>query len=196
LIFERMLFWYRQAYGLSSISLRYFNAAGASLLHGEDHEPETHLIPNVLKAAAGEAGGLRVFGADYATVDGTCVRDYIHVLDISRAHVMALRRLDGNPQCKAYNMGNGAGYSILQVIEAASRVCGVKIPHAVAQRRPGDPPTLIADHNLITAELGWRPQYPALETIIQDTWEWKVKHPRGYGGKKGARGQGYAKRCK
>ena len=193
LIFEKMLPWYRQAYGLSSISLRYFNAAGASLLHGEDHTPETHLIPNVLKAAAGEADGLSVFGADYATVDGTCVRDYIHVLDIARAHVMALRRLDDSPQCQAYNIGNGAGYSILQVIEAAGRVCGVKIPYTVAQRRPGDPATLIADHNLITAGLGWKPQYPALETIIQDAWQWRIKHPHGYGGSKGARGQEYAK---
>jgi UDP-glucose 4-epimerase len=182
LIFERMLFWYRQAYGLSSISLRYFNAAGASLLHGEDHDPETHLIPNVLKAAAGEADGLRVFGADYPTVDGTCVRDYIHVLDIARAHVMALRRLDESPQCKAYNLGNGAGYSILQVIEAARRVCGVKIPYTFAQRRPGDPATLIADHNPITAELGWKPQYPALETIIRDAWQWKLIYPMGYVG--------------
>lgn len=181
LIFERMLYWYRQVYGINSISLRYFNAAGASQMHGEDHNPETHLIPNVLKVAAGEVNQVSIFGNDYPTNDGTCVRDYVHVLDIADAHLLALKQLNGSPVCKAYNLGNGAGYSILQVIEAVRRVSGVKMPFSIKERRPGDPATLIADHSLITDELGWKPQYPALESIIDDAWQWKNRHPRGYG---------------
>jgi len=180
LIFEKMLRWYYHAYGLRSISLRYFNAAGASLCFGEDHNPETHLIPNVLRVAMGKMEKLNLFGNDYPTKDGGCVRDYVHVLDIAQAHIIALEHLDHNQLCKAYNLGNGEGYSVLEVIETASRVCGTKIPFEVNSRRPGDPATLIANHALIKNDLGWTPKFSSLESMINSAWQWHHKFPNGY----------------
>jgi len=179
LIFERILSWYGKAYGLKHISLRYFNAAGASNLLGEDHRPETHLIPNILKAALNSATPVAIFGTDYPTKDGTAIRDYIHVVDIARAHVLALERLD-SLSGKAYNLGNGEGYSVLEVIEAAKKVTGIDVPIKVGARRPGDPAVLVASSNLAKTELGWKPQFPELESIIESAWIWMRKHINGY----------------
>ena len=185
LMFERVLDWYHRAYGLKFNSFRYFNAAGASKRLGEDHRHESHLIPLVLKKALIEMGKingsatLRVFGNDYPTRDGTCVRDYIHVVDLAQAHILALENLDQHPNGK-YNLGNGQGFTVLEVIETARRVTGVDIPYEFAPRRPGDPATLVASSELAKRELGWEPQYPELETIIRTAWEWHLAHPRGY----------------
>ena len=154
LMFERILHWYGHAYGLKFISLRYFNAAGASEGFGEDHNPEPHLIPNVLKVALGQRTQVSLFGTDYPTKDGSCIRDYIHVLDIARAHVLPLKYLDKNEGNKAYNLGNGKGYSVFEVIETARRVTGARIPVAIYPRRPGDPAVLIANSDLARSELG------------------------------------------
>jgi UDP-glucose 4-epimerase len=172
LAFEHALRWYAGAYGMRSISLRYFNAAGATERNGEHHEPETHLIPLVLQVAAGNLPYVTVFGTDYPTRDGTCVRDYIHVEDLAHAHVEALEAL-GEPEiCRAYNLGcGGGGYSVRDVIETAERVTGRRIPVQKADRRPGDPAVLIASSERIERELGWRPQRQQLETIIASAWE-------------------------
>ncbi len=180
LMFERILRWYGRAYGLKSISLRYFNAAGASHHFGEDHNPETHLIPNVLKVALGQNGYVPVFGNDYPTKDGTCIRDYIHVLDLARAHILALDHLDNACGAKSYNLGNGSGYSVLEVIQAARQVTGKEIPVKISPKRQGDPPVLVASSELAKRELGWQPKYSGLETIIDTAWQWQEKHPHGY----------------
>ena len=173
LALERALAWYAGAYGLSSISLRYFNAAGATARHGEDHDPETHLIPLVLRAAAGLLPVVTIFGDDYPTPDGTCVRDYIHVEDLARAHVLALGALDRSGVCAAYNLGcGGRGYSVREVIDTAARVTARSVPERMAARRPGDPAVLVASSQRIQRELGWEPQHRALETVIASAWDW------------------------
>jgi UDP-glucose 4-epimerase len=180
LMFERILYWHGQAYGLKSISLRYFNAAGASERNGEDHDPETHLIPKVLKVALGQEDYVTIFGTDYDTRDGSCIRDYIHLLDIATAHLLALKHLD-IPGSKAYNLGNGEGYSVIEVIETAKKVTGAEIPSRASPRRPGDPATLVASSSLAKSELGWQPKHPEMKAIIESAWRWQKKHPYGYG---------------
>ena len=180
LIFERILDWYGRAYGLKCISLRYFNAAGASDYYGEHHEPETHLIPNVLDVALGRKDHVQIFGDDNDTKDGTCIRDYIHVLDIAEAHHLALQKLDVVKVNKAYNLGNGNGYSVKQLVEMAMKVTEVDIPIEVIPRRVGDPAVLVANAELIKTELGWKPKYCDLEEIIGSAWQWQSKHPHGY----------------
>jgi UDP-glucose 4-epimerase len=173
LAFERILRWYAGAYGLSSISLRYFNAAGATARNGERHDPETHLIPLVLDTAAGRRAAITIFGDDYPTADGTCVRDYIHVEDLARAHVLALEGLAGPVTCRSYNLGCGRdGYSVRQVIDAAIHVTGRSIPVDVAPRRPGDPARLVASSERITRDFGWTPRHASIEAIIASAWRW------------------------
>ena len=175
LAFERALAWYAGAYALRSISLRYFNAAGATATHGERHEPETHLIPLVLHAASGRLPAVTVFGTDYPTPDGTCIRDYIHVEDLARAHALALNALDtgAGPAARAYNLGcGGTGYSVAEVIDTAAVVTGRAIAVKTAARRPGDPPVLIASSDLIQRELAWAPRHGRLEDIIASAWAW------------------------
>jgi len=179
LLFERMLEWYHRAYGLKYITFRYFNAAGASERLGEDHKHESHLIPLVLQVALGQRSHVDVFGSDYPTRDGTCIRDYIHVVDLADAHIQALDHLDRVGKA-IYNMGNGAGYSVLEVIEVARKVTGHPIPAMMADRRPGDPAVLVASSERIQRELGWKPRFPDLETIICTAWEWHRRHPDGY----------------
>ena len=176
---ERLLHWYEVIYGLRYACLRYFNAAGGTPNRGEDHDPETHIIPLVLEVALGQRDTFSVFGDDYPTADGTCIRDYIHVVDLAQAHILALEAIDRIGSRK-YNLGNGAGFSVLEVIETARRVTGHPIPHVFGPRRPGDPATLIASSETIRRELGWEPRYPDLETIIASAWEWHVNYPDGY----------------
>ena len=179
-MFERILHQYGNAYGLKFVSLRYFNAAGASQRFGEDHSPETHLIPNVLKVALGQEKQVSIFGNDYPTGDGSCIRDYIHVVDIARAHTLPLKDLDRGKFNKAYNIGNSNGFSVLDVIETARKVTGSLIPAEIHPRREGDPAVLVADSRLAKSELRWEPVFPNLETIIESAWRWQEKHPRGY----------------
>jgi UDP-glucose 4-epimerase len=178
-ILERMLHWLDKTKGLKYAALRYFNAAGASPVRGEDHDPETHIIPLVLDVALGKREKFTIFGNDYPTPDGTCIRDYIHVLDLAQAHILALRSLQGNSS-KTYNLGNGQGYSILEVIELARKITGHPIPTEFGARRPGDPAILIASSDTIRQELGWQPNHSDLETIIGDAWRWFQAHPSGY----------------
>jgi UDP-glucose 4-epimerase len=175
LAFERALRWYRGAYGLRSTALRYFNAAGATERSGERHAKETHLIPLVLQAAAGKRDAITVFGDDYATPDGTCVRDYDHVADLARAHVRALEALAGGGASEAYNLGGGGGTSVREVIEAARRLTGREIPVRIAARRPGDPSHLVASTERIRRELGWTPGRSALEEIIDSAWRFLLR---------------------
>ena len=177
-IIERYLHWMDKIYGMRYTALRYFNAAGASEERGEDHHPELHLIPIVLEVARGMRDKLTIFGNDYNTPDGTCVRDYIHVLDLAQAHILALRNLDKGS--RTYNLGNGKGYSIMQVVETARQITGHPIPVEIGPRRPGDPDILIADSEQIRQDLGWQPQYPDLYDIIQSAWKWHQAHPSGY----------------
>jgi UDP-glucose 4-epimerase len=177
LAFEKILRWYHEIHGLEFVSLRYFNAAGASEKFGEDHRTETHLIPNVLKVALGEKPHVEVFGTDYETPDGTCIRDYIHILDLAQAHMLALE----SDKSEFYNLGTGGGSSVREVIEAAGRVTGRKIAVVDKPRRPGDPPRLIASSDKIKSELGWKPRFQDLDTIIESAWKWHQKFPRGYG---------------
>jgi UDP-glucose 4-epimerase len=177
-ILERILGWLDRIYGLRYASLRYFNAAGASENYGEDHDPETHLIPRVLQVALGQRDYIEIYGNDYPTRDGTCVRDYIHVVDLAQAHILALKALDKG-SC-VYNIGNGLGFTVLEVIEAARDVTGHPIPAVFGPRRPGDPAVLVASSKKIKRELGWRPRYPDLRTIIESAWDWHKRHPRGY----------------
>jgi UDP-glucose 4-epimerase len=179
-LLERMLSWLDRTAGLKYTALRYFNAAGASERFGEDHDPETHLIPLVLRVALGKMPQIQVFGGDYPTPDGTCVRDYIHVIDLAQAHILALQALERGS--RLYNLGNGQGFSVKQVIETARQVTGRPIPYVVRDRRPGDPATLIASSERIRRELGWQPQYPRLEDILNSAWQWHLRHPNGYEG--------------
>lgn len=177
---EQILAWYQRIHGLRSAALRYFNAAGATPERGEDHRPETHLIPNILSVALGKRERCVLFGDDYPTPDGSCIRDYIHVIDLAAAHLLALQALDERPAV-VYNLGNGTGYSNRQVLETARRVTGHPIPAEVAPRRTGDPAILVADAARIRGELGWAPRYPALEAIVASAWAWHRSHPDGYG---------------
>ena len=179
-ILERTLYWLDKIHGLRYAALRYFNAAGATRERGEDHDPETHLIPLVLQVALGQRDHIVVFGSDYPTRDGTCVRDYIHVVDLAQAHILALDALEEGS--RIYNLGNGHGYSVREVIEMAREVTGKGIPAVDGPRRPGDPSTLVAGSARIRAELGWEPRYPALRDIVGSAWEWHRAHPHGYGG--------------
>ena len=181
LMVEHMLRDFGAAYGLRSTPLRYFNAAGADgeAKIGEDHDPETHLIPLVLDAAAGRRADIAVFGEDYATPDGTCVRDYVHVADLADAHVLALRRLLDGGESQAFNLGNGNGFSVREVIAAAGRVTGRPIPVRRGERRAGDPPVLVADSSRAKSVLGWKPTRAALDVQIADAWRWHQRHFQG-----------------
>jgi UDP-glucose 4-epimerase len=179
LIFERILNWYSKAYGLRYVAFRYFCAAGATELLGEDHRPETHLIPNVLRAALRENEALSIFGSDYPTKDGSCLRDFIHVVDISRAHVLALEKLE-SLSGRTYNLGNAKGYSIFEVVETAQKITGEKIKATVCPRRSGDPAVLVASSSRARSELNWKPRFSELESIIESAWKWLKQHPHGY----------------
>ena len=176
---ERLLHWFERIHGMNHACLRYFNAAGDTPGRGEDHDPETHIIPLVLQVALGQREKISVFGDDYPTRDGTCVRDYIHVVDLAQAHIKAIEALD-ELGSRRYNLGNGEGYTVLEVIETAREVTGHPIPHVVGPRRAGDPATLIASSDTIRRELGWTPNYPELRSIIESAWEWHQSHPEGY----------------
>lgn len=176
LMFEKALLWYQRIHGLEFIAFRYFNAAGASEQFGEHHRVETHLVPNVLKVPLGQAPCCEIYGADYPTPDGTCVRDYVHVRDLAQAHILGL----APGKTGFYNLGNGDGYSVKQVIAACERVTGQKIPAVAKPRRPGDPPKLVASAEKAVRELGWAPRFQKLEDIIATAWAWHVRHPSGY----------------
>jgi UDP-glucose 4-epimerase len=179
-MFEDILMDSAEAHGLRSISLRYFNACGATDNYGEDHSPETHLIPIVLEVAMGRRESLAVFGRDYPTADGTCVRDYIHVSDLADAHIKALEALEKGAKTAAYNLGNGHGFSVLEVVQAAEEVTCRKVPTIDSRRRPGDPAKLVASADRIREELHWHPQVTDLRRIIETAWKWKLAHPDGY----------------
>ena len=176
LAFEKILRWYDEIHGLKFVSLRYFNAAGATANFGEDHRLETHLIPNVLKVALGQKPHVEIFGTDYETQDGTCIRDYVHIVDLARAHILAL---DAS-RSEFYNLGSGGGASVREVIAACRKVTGKKIDTVEKPRRPGDPPRLIASSEKIKRELGWQPQFQSLDAIIESAWKWHQKFPHGY----------------
>ncbi|MCM3411633.1 UDP-glucose 4-epimerase GalE [Metabacillus litoralis] len=179
---EKMLKWSEQAYGLKYVVLRYFNVAGAHMEGklGEDHDPETHLIPIILQVALGNREKIMIFGDDYQTEDGTCIRDYIHVTDLADAHILAIQKLRKDNTSATYNLGNGNGFSVKQVIETARTVTGHPIPAEVAPRRAGDPAVLIASSEKAINELGWKPKYADLHTIIESAWNWFQNHPKGY----------------
>jgi UDP-glucose 4-epimerase len=181
LFMEKILAAYDHTYGLRFVSLRYFNAAGAIPQRGEDHDPETHLIPNVLYASTGRLSHVSVFGNEYPTSDGTAIRDYIHVADLSTAHTQALDYLRRGGKSECFNLGTGRGYSVKEVIETARRVTNREIREKIEPARPGDPSRLIANADKAGSVLGWRPQYPELESIIRSAWEWHQANPRGYG---------------
>ena len=176
LTFEKLLRWYDEIYGVKFVCLRYFNASGATEKFGEDHRPETHLIPAVLKVALGQRPNLEIYGTDYETPDGTCIRDYIHIVDLAQAHILAL----GTTSSGSYNLGTGGGSSVREVITACRKITGRKIDTIEKPRRPGDPARLIASSEKIKDELGWRPQFQSLDAIIESAWEWHQKFPRGY----------------
>ena len=181
LAFEGAMRWFATAHGFRCISLRYFNVAGATERNGEDHRPETHLIPLVLKVAAGEGERVEIYGEDYSTPDGSCIRDFIHVRDLGAAHLLALEATgEGEASFETYNLGSAAGFSVKEVVEAARRVTGRPIPAAVVARRVGDPPVLVASSRRARRELGWQPRHSKLDEMIQDAWAWKQAHPRGY----------------
>ncbi len=180
-IMEKILAAYDHAYGLKYVALRYFNAAGATARRGEHHEPESHLIPNVLFAALGKQPYVSVFGNEYPTPDGTAIRDYIHVSDLCDAHVLALEHLRKGGQSECLNLGNGHGYSVMEVIETARLLTSREIQTKIEPARPGDPSRLVANAERAGSVLGWKPQYPKLETIIQTAWDWHQAHPDGYG---------------
>jgi UDP-glucose 4-epimerase len=182
LICEQILSWYGRIHGVQWTSLRYFNAAGASAERGEDHAVETHLIPLALRATAGLGPELEIFGLDYPTPDGTCVRDYIHVEDLAQAHLQALQGFDLGHQ-GIYNLGNGQGFSVLEVLQAVERVTGRKVPRRNGPRRPGDPARLVASSGKALHELTWKPRHDRLETIVETAWNWQEAHPGGYGGR-------------
>lgn len=181
LYFENVLRDADLAYGLKSVCLRYFNAAGATEERGEDHRPESHLIPLVIDAARGRRENIMVFGTDYPTEDGTCVRDYIHVSDLAQAHILAVKWLAESGQSDAFNLGNGKGFSVRQVIDTVERVTGLPVPVVEGPRRAGDPAVLIASSDKIRRDLGWNPQFRELEAIVTSAWNWFQTHPDGYG---------------
>lgn len=179
-ILERYLDWMDKLYDMRYCCLRYFNACGATEARGEHHDPETHLIPLVLQVALGQRDKITIFGDDYKTPDGTCVRDYIHVVDLAEAHILAMRTLLAGGHSRKYNLGNGRGFSVRQVIDTARAVTGHPIPAEIGARRPGDPDILIASSEAINDELGWQPIYPDLRAIIEMAWRWHQAHPHGY----------------
>ena len=180
-IMERFLYWLDKTTDLRYTTLRYFNAAGATPDYGEDHDPETHIIPLILWVPLGKRDKFTIFGDDYPTPDSTNVRDYVHVLDLAQAHILALRALQAGGPSRKYNLGNGRGYSIKEVIDVARKITGHPIPTEVGSRRPGDPAILIASSEAIKQELGWQPQHSDLDKIVGDAWEWFRRHPEGYG---------------
>jgi UDP-glucose 4-epimerase len=179
---ERLLYWFSKIYGLRYVCLRYFNACGDTPTVGEDHTPETHLIPIILQVALGQREKITIFGGDYPTPDGTCVRDYIHVVDLAQAHILAMEKLaDPNADVQTqYNLGNGRGFSNLQVLETARKITGHAIPSEIGPRRAGDPATLIASAEAANEDLGWAPKFTKIEDIVQSAWDWHVSHPNGY----------------
>lgn len=181
LLVERILDWFHRVHGLAYASLRYFNAAGASAAQGEDHTPETHLIPIALQVALGQREHMSIFGTDYPTPDGTCIRDYIHVSDLASAHLLVLEELKNRDKL-IYNLGNGRGFSVREVLETVRQVTGHPIPVKEAQRRAGDPAVLVASSAKIRNDLGWQPLHPDLEPIVRSAWEWRRLHPQGYAG--------------
>jgi UDP-glucose 4-epimerase len=178
LMVERILGWYDQLHGLRSACLRYFNAAGASERFGEDHRPETHIIPIFLQVALGQRDQAAIYGTDYDTPDGTCIRDYVHVIDLARAHILALDALA--ERSAIYNLGSSHGYSVREILDACRRVSGHPIPSVEGPRRPGDPPRLVADSARVRADLGWAPRFVDLDEIVATAWRWHQAHPRGY----------------
>jgi UDP-glucose 4-epimerase len=181
LLVERMLDWFHRIHGLHCASLRYFNAAGAAGNQGEDHRPESHLIPLALEVALGKRSQIAIYGTDYPTADGTCVRDYIHVTDLAHAHLLVLEELNNRDKL-VYNLGNGRGFTVREVIDAVRRVTGHPVPAREADRRPGDPAVLVASSDKIKRELNWGAQVPELEAIVESAWEWRRAHPDGYPG--------------
>jgi len=177
LMFEKMLKWYRELHGLEFVAFRYFNAAGATEKFGEAHRTETHLIPNVLKVPLGQKPHVEIYGTDYPTPDGTCIRDYIHIVDLAEAHILALQP----GACGFYNLGNGGGYCVRAVIQTCELVTGRRIAAVEKPRRAGDPPRLVASAEKAMRELGWKPKFPKLEDIVATAWAWHQKHPNGYG---------------
>lgn len=179
---EKILKWCDNAYGIKYTALRYFNACGAHVNGkiGEDHDPESHLIPIILQAASGVREKIMIFGDDYNTPDGSCVRDYVHVSDLASAHLLALKRLQNGGDSKIYNLGNGKGFSVKEVVDVARKVTGIDIKAELAGRRPGDPGTLIASSEKAIKELGWEPKFNSLETIMETAWKWHNTHPEGY----------------
>jgi UDP-glucose 4-epimerase len=178
LMFEKILNWYQEIHGLEFVAFRYFNAAGASAKFGEHHRIESHLIPNVLKVALGQSEQCEIFGTDYPTPDGTCIRDYIHIADLAQAHLLAME-----PGRRGFfNLGNGDGYSVREVIQMCRKVSGKTIKAVEKPRRPGDPPRLLAAAEKAKRELGWQPKFPTLEQIVSTAWAWHMKHPNGYAG--------------
>ncbi|MGH9728519.1 MAG: UDP-glucose 4-epimerase GalE [Candidatus Acidiferrales bacterium] len=179
LLFERILQEFRENSGVEYVTMRYFNAAGASAERGEDHSPETHILPILFEAALGQRDAFQIYGTDYPTTDGTCVRDYVHVIDIAAAHALAVERIS-EMAGRVYNIGNSRGFSVREVIDTVRRVAGRDIPTRVAPRRAGDPAVLIASSDRIRKELGWQPRFSDLESIIRTAWAWKEKFPNGY----------------
>jgi UDP-glucose 4-epimerase len=179
---EKILKWCDKAYGIKYTVLRYFNAAGAHISGtiGEDHRPESHLIPIILQVALGQRDKIMIFGDDYKTEDGTCIRDYIHVSDLARAHLLSLKRLENGGESAIFNLGNGKGFSVKQVIEVSRKVTGEEIKTEIVSRRAGDPAILIASSEKAVKELGWKPKYDSLQTIIETAWKWHQNHPTGY----------------
>jgi UDP-glucose 4-epimerase len=177
LMLEKILSWHKRIHGLEPVFLRYFNACGASVKFGEDHSPETHLIPNIMQVALGREPALKIFGNNYETPDGSCIRDYIHIEDLARAHILALTAKETG----AFNLGTGTGRSVLEVLQAARKITGKNIPADTLPRRPGDPARLVADASRASSALGWRPNRSSLEDIISGAWAWHKAHPDGYG---------------
>jgi UDP-glucose 4-epimerase len=181
LAFEGAMRWFAASHGFRAISLRYFNVAGATARNGEDHDPETHLIPLVLRVATGQAGHVQIYGQDYPTPDGTCIRDFVHVRDLANAHLLALEATgEGDPSLEVYNLGSAAGFSVREVVEAARKVTGRPIPARALKRRIGDPPVLVASSRRARRELGWTPRHSSLEQMLSDAWAWRTAHPQGY----------------
>jgi UDP-glucose 4-epimerase len=176
LLFEKILRWYDEIHGLKFVALRYFNAAGATEKYGEDHRIETHLIPNVLRVALGQKDHVEIFGTDYETPDGTCVRDYIHIVDLAQAHMLAL----GTKESAFYNLGTGGGTSVREVIRTCEKITGQAIKIVEKPRRPGDPARLIAGSDKVKRELGWAPKFGAIDKIVESAWAWHVRNPHGY----------------
>jgi UDP-glucose 4-epimerase len=176
LMLEKMLLWYQELHNITPVFLRYFNACGASGRYGEDHEPETHIIPNVLSTALGKNNKVSIFGCDYPTPDGTCVRDYIHILDLAQAHLLAATKNVSGP----FNLGTGIGISVKQIVDACIKITGVEIPYEMCARRPGDPAKLIANADKARSVLGWVPEYSDVETIVETAWKWHQSHLNGY----------------